>query len=113
MLAQKLTLNLEAGSQFRSFEIITARNEVVAKVIFWESISLIWNYYRPQRSCGQGNIFTPVYHSIHGEVSASVHAGMPPPGRAYPPWSRHPPEQTPPRADPPGPDPPKADTPLG
>ena len=22
--------------------------------------------YRPQRSCGQGNIFTPVYHSVHG-----------------------------------------------
>ena len=23
------------------------------------------NYYRPQRSCGQGNIFTPVCHSVH------------------------------------------------
>ena len=23
-------------------------------------------YYRPQRSCGQGNIFTPVCHSVHG-----------------------------------------------
>ena len=22
--------------------------------------------YRPQRSCGQGNIFTPVCHSVHG-----------------------------------------------
>ena len=21
--------------------------------------------YRPQRSCGQGNIFTPVCHSVH------------------------------------------------
>ena len=37
--------------------------------------------YRPQRSCGQGNIFAPVCHSVHrGEgVSASVHAGIPPP----------------------------------
>ena len=23
------------------------------------------NYYRPQRSCGQGNIFAPVCHSVH------------------------------------------------
>ena len=23
-------------------------------------------HYRPQRSCGQGNIFTPVCHSVHG-----------------------------------------------
>ena len=23
------------------------------------------NYYRPQQSCGQGNIFTPVCHSVH------------------------------------------------
>ena len=23
-------------------------------------------YYRPQRSCGQGNIFAPVCHSVHG-----------------------------------------------
>ena len=26
---------------------------------------LITNFYRPQRSCGQGNIFTPVCHSVH------------------------------------------------
>ena len=57
-------------------------------------------YYRPQRSCGQGNIFTPVCHSVHrGGGSASVHAGIPPPpGAGTPPWeqahtpgSRHPP----------------------
>ena len=24
------------------------------------------HFYRPQRSCGQGNIFTPVCHSVHG-----------------------------------------------
>ena len=54
------------------------------------------HFYRPQRSCGEGNIFTPVCHYVHGGVSASVHAGIPP-------WSRHPP----PGADtpPPGPDP--------
>ena len=39
-------------------------------------------FYRPQRSCGQGNIFTPVCHSFcsrGGWGSASVHAGIPPP----------------------------------
>ena len=46
--------------------------------------------YRPQRSCGQGNIFTPVCHSVHGGGSASVHAGIP-----HSPWEQTPPEQTP------------------
>ena len=36
--------------------------------------------YRPQRSCGQGNVFTRVCHSVHIGGSASVHAGIPPPG---------------------------------
>ena len=69
-------------------------------------------YYRPQRSCGQGNVFTGVCLSTGGDggrVSASVHAGMPdprdqadtPPGtRQTPPGTR----QTPPdQADPSGP----------
>ena len=61
--------------------------------------------YWPQRSCGQGNIFTPVCHSFCSQGgSASVHAGIPP--EQTPPWSRHPPEQTSPRTRPPG-----ADTP--
>ena len=63
--------------------------------------------YRPQRSCGQGNIITPVCHSVHRGVSASVHAGIPHPSRAD-----TPPEQTPlPRAHTPGSRPPRADTP--
>ena len=76
-------------------------------------------YYRPQRSCGQGNIFTPVCHSFcsqGGRGSASVHAGIPnppppdhPPGttppqdhtpRDYPPGNTHtPPDHTPLEAD--------------
>ena len=49
--------------------------------------------YRPQQSCGKGNIFTPVCHSVHG-------GGLP---------GRTPlPERTPPplpgRTPPPGPD---------
>ena len=51
--------------------------------------------YRPQRSCGQGNVFTGVCLSTGGRVSASVHAGMADPPR---PGTHHPPG-----ADPPGP----------
>ena len=49
--------------------------------------------YRPQRSCGQGNIFTPVCHSVHrGGGSASMHAGIPtPPDQADPPDQSDPP----------------------
>ena len=63
-------------------------------------------YYRLQRSCGQGNIFAPVCHSVHRGLYASVNAGMPPPR------SRHPPEQTPPQGRHPlGADPPQKQTP--
>ena len=98
--------------------------------IFWyyvqfarKILRLFSLYYRPQQSCGQGNIFPPVCHSVHGGgVSASVHAGIPhPPSRhplgagtpleqtppqnrhpsweLAPPWSSTPWEQTPPGAD--------------
>ena len=70
--------------------------------------------YRPQRSCGQGNIFTPVCHSVHrGGVCLSACWDTTPPREQTPPWSRHPPradtpsrsrhapEQTPPEQTPP------------
>ena len=71
--------------------------------------------YRPQRSCGQGNIFAPVCHSVTGEVCLSAcWDTTPPPGTRHP-QSRHPPgsgtppreqtphpEQTPPEQTPPG-----------
>ena len=42
--------------------------------------------YPPQRSCGQGNIFAPVCHSVHrGGVCLSACWDT------TPPWSRHPP----------------------
>ena len=50
----------------------------------------VFYYYRPQRSCGQGNIFTRVCDSDQGVL----HGGIPPPegstsppspGRKYPP----------------------------
>ena len=49
------------------------------------------NYYLPQRSCGQGYVFTRVCDSVNrGGRSASVHAEIPPPP---PPGSRHPPPE--------------------
>ena len=54
--------------------------------------------YWPQQSCGQGNIFTPVCHSVH-RGSASVHAGIPP---TNPPEGRPPGRQTPLGGRPPG-----------
>ena len=67
-------------------------------------------HYRPQRSCGQGNIFTPVCHSVHSWGSASVHAGIPPLGADTPPR-----DQTPPGPDPSPPEqtPPQDQTPPG
>ena len=70
-----------------------------------------------KRSLGQGNIFTPVCHSVHRGWSASVHAGIPhppPPGpgptppspRSRPPGTRHPPRN---QAAPLGPGPPPRD----
>ena len=32
---------------------------------FIGTCSMINHFYQPQRSCGQGNIFTPVCHSVH------------------------------------------------
>ena len=64
--------------------------------------------YRPQRSCGQGNVFTGVCLSTGGRVSASVHAGMPAPpgpGRHTPQTRQTPRDQAgpPTQADPQGP----------
>ena len=76
------------------------------------------SYYRPQRSCGQGNVFTGVCLSTGGRVSASVHAGMPdPPGTRPPPRPGRPPRPGippgPGRAPPPDQaDPPQKQTPA-
>ena len=54
-------------------------------------------YYWPQRSCGQGNIFTPVCHSVHRGVLPQCMLGYhhPPRTRQPPPRTRqiHPPDQ--------------------
>ena len=82
-------------------------------------------FYRPKRSFGQGNIFTPVCHSVHSGGSGkenppqawrTPHHGEPPtmesPPRTRPPPSMETPPgmekpsamENPPRPDPPGPD---------
>ena len=53
--------------------------------------ALMLSCYRPQRSCGQGNIFTPVCHSVHRGVSAREN----PPCQGEPPWDQTPRDQTP------------------
>ena len=68
------------------------------------------DFYRPQTKFGQGNIFTPVCHSVHMVGSTSVHAGIPPPSLEQTPleqtpWDHAPPQdQGPPwdQAPPPG-----------
>ena len=53
------------------------------------------HFYRPQTKLRKGYVFTPVCHSVHGGMSAPVHAGIhtspvyTPPGQ-IPPKSRHP-----------------------
>ena len=69
------------------------------------------NYYRPQRSCGQGNIFKPVCHSFYSQGEGICLSAC----WDTTPWEQthHPPEQTPPGADPPGADTPWEQTPPG
>ena len=89
-----------------------------------ELSDFLFHFYRPQRSCGQGNVFTRVCHSVHrggggawggGGVCLSAcwdttHPPSPeqtPRGadtpQADPPQSRHPPRaDTPPSRHPPG-----------
>ena len=70
---------------------------------YWNTF-LFNDYYWPQRSCGQGNIFTPVCHSVHGGGVGLPECmlGYHPPGldTTTPPGPDTPPrEETPPRAD--------------
>ena len=69
------------------------------------------HFYRPKQSFGQGNIFTPMCHSVHRGEYLTRH--VPPQARHTPPRQDMPPtDQThtphrpdmPPRPDPPGPD---------
>ena len=60
------------------------------------------NFYRPQRSCGRGYVFTGVCHSVNGggclpQCMLGYHT--PPPGSRHPPRADHPGSRLPPEAD--------------
>ena len=67
-----------------------------------------YNIYRPQRSCGQGNIFTPVCHSFCSQGGCLPQCML---GYHTPPQDQTPPDQTPLRTRPLGPDTPQDWTP--
>ena len=103
-----------------SAALLQREKRVIFAEIYRDQIPCKVHFYRPQRSCGQGNIFTPVCNSVHRGGSASVHAGIPHPSpQTRPPQDQTPPEQTPPWEQthpptrPPGPDTPLEQTPLG
>ena len=81
-----------------------------------EGIYLVVSFYRPQRSCGQGYVFTCVCDSVHRgglRVGRSPWAGRTPPGSRPPQAGRNPPPR---QGEPPTPgreNPPRADTPPG
>ena len=52
--------------------------------------------YRPQRSCGRGNVFTRVCHSVHRGVCLSACWDNTPLRSRHPPGAGTPPEQAPP-----------------
>ena len=58
---------------------------LLAEVLDLPLISLM-EYLPPANEVCEGYVFTPVCHSVHRGMSASVHAGI------HTPWSRHPPE---------------------
>ena len=122
-LVKLFKINNETGSSFnrkkycgkkcpRPFSTLNMAVVFSRVSILLRSVRL--NYYRPQRSCGQGNIFTPVCHSVHGGVCLSAcwdttpQEQTPSLGADTPPGS-----DTPPRADPLEQTPPWNRPPLG
>ena len=63
-------------------------------------LDFLLSYYRPKRSFGQGNIFTPVCHSVHREGGSGKENPPRPdtPPNGEPPWTR---PDTPPDGEPP------------
>ena len=96
--------------------IVNAITMTIVQIVLW-IFDWVFHFYRPQRSCGQGYVFTRVCHSVNtgGGVFASVHAGIPSPRSRHPPPGADPPgTDTPPRSrHTPGADTPQEQTPPG
>ena len=106
------TIGFEADRKAHGLAAWTQIAQIIWITMIYLTTTIWWLLscpsYRPQRSCGQGNIFTPVCHSVHG--GACLRQTPPreqtpprkqiPPGQAHPPPPRqaHPQAGTPPRA---------------
>ena len=64
---------------------------------------IVWSFYRPKTKLWEGNVFTPVCHSVHRAEGVYLSAC----------WDTHTPGQTPPGKHPTGQTPPWANTPPG
>ena len=85
------------------------KNSAILRLVDqWELVvsNLKTNFYRPQRSCGQGYVFTRVCDSVHrgGGCLSACWDTTPPEGD--PPGRRHPPPEGDPLVSPPGRSPP-------
>ena len=70
--------------------------------LFTSHGNLQCNYYRPQRSCGQGYVFTRVCDSVNRGVCLSECWNTSPPDSRHPPGADTPLGADPPRSRPPG-----------
>ena len=96
-----------SGGGNPSPNIFSVKGHYALNVSWFYRVS--WHNYRPQRSCGQGNIFTPVCHSFCSRGGVCLSACW---DTHHPPQTRDPP--TPPGAETPlGQTPPRTETPPG
>ena len=91
--------NTEVSQSFDSFNV----NLFICKCISVSSLHICFTWFYKDKSRKRNenvNIPKNYKNSVHRGVSASVHAGIPPPPRSRPPGADTPPprEQTPPRS---------------
>ena len=83
-------------TKYRQIVVMNICNTVRRNLRFIPFLKSV--YYRPQRSCGKGNIFAPVCHSVHkgggGGIPEGTETDPPPPGAdTTPPGTRPPPQE--------------------
>ena len=99
--AELTSISPEVGSIYGGLEVQIAGSgfHPTATIVNVSSLTFLFNFYRPQRSCDQGYVFIRVCDSVNG---GGLWQGDPP-GRETPP-SRETPRQggTPQQGEPPG-----------